>query len=102
LALMKPTAYIINTCRGPVIEEKVLVRFLKEKRIAGAALDVYENEPELAAGLSDLSNVVLAPHSASATPEARKSYAALGVQNLLAGLRGETPSNLVNVELMKK
>lgn len=102
LALMKPTAYIINTCRGPVIEEEVLVRFLKEKRIAGAALDVYEKEPELAAGLSELSNVVLAPHSASATPKARRSYAALGVQNLLAGIRGETPPNLVNIEVLNK
>lgn len=101
LALMKSTAYIINTCRGPVIEEKVLVRFLKEKRIAGAALDVYESEPELAEGLIGLSNVVLAPHSASATPKARRSYAALGVQNLLAGLRGETPPNLVNEEVIR-
>jgi glyoxylate reductase len=102
LSLMKPSAYIVNTCRGPVIDEKVLVRFLREKRIAGAALDVYENEPVLAPGLTDLVNVVLAPHSASATPKARRSYAALAIENLLAGLRGETPPNLVNVGLIKK
>jgi len=96
LALMKPSSYLINTSRGPVIDERVLVKFLQEKRIAGAALDVYEHEPNLSEGLVELDNAVIAPHSASATPIARKSYAALAIQNLLTGLRGETPPNLVN------
>lgn len=101
LSLMKPSTYLINTCRGPVIDEKILVKFLKEKRIAGAALDVYEYEPKLSEGLVDLYNAILNPHSASATPKARRSYAALAIQNLLAGLRGETPPNLVNEEVIR-
>ena len=101
LSLMKPTAYLVNTSRGPVIDEKVLVRFLQEKRIAGAALDVYENEPRLSEGLADLDNVILTPHLASASARSRTAYAVLSVKNLLAGLRGEIPPNLVNTELIK-
>ncbi|MBA7623875.1 putative 2-hydroxyacid dehydrogenase [subsurface metagenome] len=101
LSLMKPTAYLVNTSRGPVIDEKVLVRFLQEKRIAGAALDVYENEPRLSEGLADLDNVILTPHLASASARSRTAYAVLSVKNLLAGLRGELPPNLVNTELIK-
>lgn len=101
LSLMKPTAYLVNTSRGPVIDEKVLVRFLQEKRIAGAALDVYENEPHLSEGLADLDNVILTPHLASASARSRTAYAVLSVKNLLAGLRGELPPNLVNTELIK-
>jgi len=101
LSLMKPTAYLVNTSRGPVIDEKVLVRFLQEKRIAGVALDVYENEPRLSEGLADLDNVILTPHLASASARSRTAYAVLSVKNLLAGLRGEIPPNLVNTELIK-
>lgn len=96
LSMMKPTAYIVNVARGPVIDEKALVKFLKEKRIAGAALDVFENEPELSEGLAELDNVVLCPHLASATWRARKSYVSLAIQNMLAGVRGKTPPNQVN------
>lgn len=102
LSLMKPTAYIVNTSRGPVIDEKALVGFLQEKRIAGAALDVFENEPQLSEGLSDLDNVILTPHLASASAKSRMAYAALSVKNLLAALRGEIPPNLVNTELAKR
>jgi len=101
LSLMKPSAYLINVSRGLVVDEKVLVKFLQEKRIAGAALDVYENEPRLTEGLADLDNVILTPHLASASPRARRSYVALAIKNLLAGLRGEIPPNLVNEDVIK-
>ncbi len=101
LSLMKPTTYIVNTARGAVIDEKALVKALKEGRIAGAALDVFENEPRLTEGLTDLDNVILTPHLGSASARSRTAYATLSVKNLLAGLRGEVPPNLVNVELAK-
>ena len=101
LSLMKPSAYLINISRGPVVDEKVLVKFLQEKRIAGVALDVYENEPRLTEGLADLDNAVLTPHLASASPRARRSYVALAIKNLLIGLRGQIPPNLVNEDVIK-
>ena len=70
-SLMKPTAILINTARGPVVDEKALVRALSSRTIASAALDVYENEPATAAGLLELSNVVICPHIASATTATR-------------------------------
>jgi len=100
-SLMKPSAYLVNVARGPVIDEKALVKCLQEKRIAGAALDVYENEPALSEGLADLDNVIVTPHLASATHRARRSYVSLAIKNLLAGVRGEIPPNLVNEELKK-
>lgn len=101
LSLMKPTAYLINTSRGPVVDEKVLVKILQEKKIAGAGLDVYENEPELEPGLAELDNIVLVPHLASATFETRTKMAVMAAQNLLAGLKGKKPPNLVNPEVLK-
>ena len=98
LALMKPTAYLINTARGPIVEEKALVEALRAKRIAGAGLDVYEEEPRLAAGLADLSNAVLFPHIGSSTLEAREGMARLAAENIRAALEGRRPSNLVNPE----
>lgn len=95
LAMMKPTAYLINTSRGPVIDEKALVAALKEKKIAGAALDVFEKEPELMPGLANLDNVVLTPHIASATKETRDKMAEMAAQNIIAALEGQTPANLV-------
>jgi glyoxylate reductase len=86
---MKPTAVLINTARGPVVDETALVAALRDGVIAGAGLDVYEDEPSLADGLTDLSNVTLAPHLGSATRETRESMAALAVDNVLARLRGE-------------
>ena len=96
LGKMKPTAYLINTSRGPVIDEKALVEALKKEKIAGAGLDVYEKEPDLAPGLAGLSNVVLLPHVGSATLETRTKMARLAAENLLAGLRGEKPSCCLN------
>ena len=99
LELMKNTAYLINTSRGPVIDERALVDALKEKEIAGAALDVYEFEPELSAGLAKLDNVVLTPHTASATDETRTAMSELAARNILNVLRGKAPQNLVNKEV---
>ena len=95
LALMKKTAYLINTSRGPIIDEKALVAALKKGRIAGAALDVFENEPALASGLAELPNVVLTPHIASATIGARSDMAQLAAQGALDVLDGKTPANMV-------
>lgn len=95
LSIMKPTAYLINTSRGPVIDEKALVEALKNRIIKGAALDVFENEPELAPGLIDLENVVLTPHIASATEETRSKMAELAALNIVAFFEGKTPPNKV-------
>lgn len=99
LKLMKKTGYLINTSRGPVVEEKALVEALKAGTIRGAALDVFEEEPKLAPGLSELDNVVLTPHTASATDEARGAMARLAAQAILDVLGGKAPENLVNKEL---
>lgn len=95
LALMKSSAYLINTSRGPIVDEKALVEVLKNKGIAGAALDVFENEPELSPGLNELDNVVLTPHIASATIGTRNKMAEMAANNIIAALEGETPPNLV-------
>ena len=97
LAMMKPNAYLINTARGPVVDEAALVSALKSGAIAGAGLDVYENEPALADGLVELDNVVLLPHVGSATEETRRAMGTIAVENLMAGLQGDTPPNCVNV-----
>jgi glyoxylate reductase len=89
LALMKPTAILINTARGAVIDEAALVDALKSKRIAAAGLDVYENEPQLAPGLIDLPNTFLLPHLGTATVEDRIAMMRLAVDNIIAALRGE-------------
>jgi len=96
LKLMKPTAYLINTSRGSVIDEKALVEALRAKIIKGAALDVFENEPALAEGLAQLDNVILTPHIASATEETRAKMAELAADNIIAALEGQTPPNLVD------
>ncbi len=98
LALMRPTAYLINTSRGPVVDEAALVETLKAGRIAGAGLDVYEREPEMAAGLVDRQNALLLPHLGSATTEARARMSGLVAANVVAFLRGQRPPNLVNPE----
>ncbi len=98
--LMKKTAYLINTSRGPVIDEAALVKALKDGEIAGAALDVFENEPELKPGLADLDNVVIVPHIASATVETRTKMAVMAAENLIAGLEGRRPPNIVNPEVL--
>lgn len=99
LVLMRPTAYLINTARGPLVDEAALVESLRDRRIAGAGLDVYEREPALTPGLSDLANVVLAPHIASASLETRTRMGLLAVENALAVLRGERAPHTVNPEV---
>jgi len=102
LQLMKKNAVLINTSRGPVIDEKALVKALKEKRIFGAGLDVYEHEPMIEKELLELDNVVLQPHSASATTETRTKMAIMAAENMMAGLSGKIPPNCINPEVFKK
>ncbi|MFW6036154.1 MAG: 2-hydroxyacid dehydrogenase [Halothermotrichaceae bacterium] len=100
LKMMKETAYLINTARGPIIDEKALVDALKNNEIAGAGLDVYEDEPDLTEGLAELDNVTLTPHIASASIETRTKMAVMAAENLLAGLNGEEMPNLINDEVI--
>jgi len=102
LRLMKKSAIIINTARGPIIDEKALVRALKTKKIAGAGLDVFEFEPKVSADLRKMKNVVLTPHLGSATGEVREAMANMVVDNIEALLAGRTPPNCVNPEIFKK
>lgn len=95
LAMMKKTAYIINTSRGPIIDERALVTALTHKQITGAALDVFENEPALTIGLAKLSNVVLTPHIASATTEARNEMSVLACQAIIDIADGKIPANII-------
>jgi len=95
LSAMKPGAVLVNTSRGPVVEEEALVTALKEGQIAAAGLDVFENEPALAPGLTELPNTVLTPHTGSATHTARARMAELAARNLIAVLNGEEPPHRV-------
>ncbi len=95
LLIMKPTAYLVNTSRGQVIDERALVEALKNKTIKGAALDVFENEPELAPGLTEMDNVILTPHIASGTIETRSKMSEMAADDIIAALEGATPPNLV-------
>ena len=88
LSLMKQSSYLINTSRGPIIDEVALVEVLRTKRIAGAALDVFEHEPALAPGLVDLDNVILTPHIASATNEKRNAMSEQAAKNIIEILEG--------------
>jgi glyoxylate reductase len=100
LRRMKPSAFLINTSRGPVVDEAALVAALQAGMIRGAGLDVYENEPEMAPGLAELDNAVLLPHVGSATLETRTRMARLAAENLLAALGGARPPNCVNPEVL--
>ena len=99
-ALMKTSAYLINTSRGPVVDETALIEALRSKRIAGAGLDVMVQEPlDAASPLCSLPNVVLQPHVGSATVETRRAMIALATDNLVRALRGETPKAMVNPQV---
>lgn len=95
LKIMKPSAYLINTSRGPVVDEVALVEALKAGTIRGAGLDVFEHEPELAKGLAQLENVVITPHIASASEETRNKMSEMAAQNVLDFLSGGVPDNVV-------
>ena len=101
LARMKDTAYLVNSARGPIIDEAALVEALRSGQIAGAGLDVYENEPEVDPGLIELDNVVLLPHLGSATIETRTAMGVLAARNALAVLSGEDPPTPVNPEVLE-
>ncbi len=96
LNMMKKSAFLVNTSRGPVVDENALVTALKERVIAGAALDVFEFEPELAPGLASLENVILTPHIASARDHARAEMARIAAQNIIDFFDGKKPQNQVN------
>jgi glyoxylate reductase len=99
LRLMKPGAFLVNTARGPIVDEQALVEALEERRIAGAALDVFEREPEVEEALLSMSNVVLTPHLGSAVTEVREAIANIVVDNIAAVIAGQRPPNCWNPEI---
>jgi gluconate 2-dehydrogenase len=96
LAMMKPTATLVNIARGGIVDELALAKALKEKRIFAAGIDVFEGEPSVRPELSELKNIVLAPHIASATEKTRRAMVELAIENCLAGIAGKTPPNLLS------
>lgn len=95
LAKMKPTAYLVNTSRGPIVDEQALADALKNGKIKGAAIDVFENEPQVVPELLELENIILTPHIASATEETRQAMSKLAAENIIEALEDRTPPNLV-------
>lgn len=103
LKMMKKTAYLINTARGPIINEKALLNALRKGEIAGAGLDVFEDEPKIVAGLEKCDNVVMTPHTASATWEAREQMAEVAAQNIIGILvKGQSPVSIVNPDVLQQ
>lgn len=102
IKLMKTGAFLINTSRGPVVQEHALAQALREGRLAGAALDVHENEPQMNPEMMQMENTILTPHIASATVEVREKMTSQAVDNILKVLAGEKPENLVNPEVWEK
>jgi gluconate 2-dehydrogenase len=101
IALMKPTATLINIARGGIVDDAALAQALKEKKIFAAGLDVFEGEPKVNPELLKLSNVVLAPHIASATEKTRRAMVDLAIENVIAALSGKKPPSLINTEVFK-
>lgn len=102
LGLMKPSAYLINTARGPVVDEAALVETLKAGRIAGAGLDVYEREPAMAEGMASCENAVLLPHLGSATHATRFAMSRMAAENVVAALEGRRPPNLIDPQAWRE
>ncbi|MDQ6741837.1 MAG: D-glycerate dehydrogenase [Candidatus Dormibacteraeota bacterium] len=102
LRRMKPSAVLVNTSRGPVVDEEALATALREGQIFAAGLDVFEHEPQVHPALLDLDNVVLTPHIASASGRTRSEMCAMAVKDHIAGLRGERPQNLLNPEVLSR
>ncbi|NLJ48307.1 MAG: D-glycerate dehydrogenase [Candidatus Atribacteria bacterium] len=102
MSIMKKDSYLINTARGPIVDEKALVKALKDGLIRGAALDVFENEPEIEKELMSLDNIVMVPHIGSASYRTRTKMAIMAANNLLSALKGERPEFLVNPEVLGK
>lgn len=100
LSKMKPTAYLINTSRGQVVDEAAVVEALEEKKLAGAALDVFENEPNVHPGLIERSDVVLTPHIASASVATRTKMAVMAANNVVACFQGKKPPNALNADAL--
>lgn len=100
LRQMRPQAYLVNTARGPIVDEAALARALQGNEIAGAALDVFEHEPDVDPALLELDNVVLVPHLGSATIETRTAMAVLAARNVIAAVQGERPPTPVNPEVL--
>ena len=101
LKMMKPTAILINTARGPIVDEKALARALQSKTIAAAGLDVFENEPAVEPELLSMESVVLLPHIASASLKTRTLMATMASDNIVAHYKGERPPNIVNPEVLE-
>lgn len=95
--LMKKSAYLVNTSRGPIVDEKALADALKQGIIRGAAIDVFENEPQMEPALKDLDNIIVTPHIASATEETRQKMGEVAATNIIEALEGRIPPNLVKV-----
>ena len=102
LRMMKPTAILVNTSRGPVVDEPALAEALEQRVIAGAGIDVFENEPRVNPLLLKLENVVLAPHIASASVDTRRKMSMMAAENAVAAIEGRRPPNLLNPELWEK
>lgn len=102
LTMMKESAFLINAARGPLVDEKALLLALQKGKIAGAALDVYEHEPQVTSGLEELDQVILTPHLGNATIETRDAMAEIAARNIIAVLNGEQPLSCVNQEYLKQ
>jgi gluconate 2-dehydrogenase len=101
LALMKPTAHLINVARGGIVDDAALISALRQRRLSGAALDVFEGEPALNPGFLELDNVALTPHIGSSSRATRLAMAMTAANNLIAAISGQRPPNLVNIEVWK-